>query len=210
MSAPPTREQLLALKQQMETISGGMSLLEKKRDALLQALEKDRRAFRELSRRFQEACERIAFPFTLVRLFEGEATLTLIRSSSRPLRLSSSRHSLMGCSYPQFARTQQPSDQEELLLADPALSSLHMDDLLSELSAADTLLWDYINMKVRIDALERELAKTMRKLNNLEYVIYPSLQSEYKRIRDILQERERQERFTLKKFKRKRAGQQTG
>ena len=46
---PPTREQLLDIRRQMGTVQYGKQLLEKKRDALLRAIEEDRRKFKELA-----------------------------------------------------------------------------------------------------------------------------------------------------------------
>lgn len=72
---PPTREQLLDIRRQMTTVQYGKQLLEKKRDALLRALEEDRRNFKKLDALFREHIKRISFVYTLVRMYEDRKSV---------------------------------------------------------------------------------------------------------------------------------------
>jgi len=87
---------------------------------------------------------------------------------------------------------------------DPAMASIHVDELLETLSGIEPLLWKYINLKAKLDALETEFEKTRRKVNNLEQEMLPELESERKRIMLALSERERDEAFAVKKMLRNR------
>ena len=87
---------------------------------------------------------------------------------------------------------------------DPAMTSLYVDDLLRALSETDRILWPYINLKTKITALENELKRTLLKINTLEYTVLPDLNDQRKLIEEVLGERERQERFSVKKIKRKK------
>lgn len=205
MSLPPTREQLLAIRRRTETIRYGMGLLQKKRDALVLAIEQEKRLFVSLGKKFRELCVRISVVYALVRMYEGQHVLSLLHPGQIPLVVTMERHSLMGCSYAQF----RPAHLEDELHPstmkyDPALASIHLDDLLSALSDADEILWRFINVKAKLVALEKDLKSTMRKINNLEHAVLPELLDEHKRIREILSERERQDRYTMKKMSRKR------
>ncbi|WP_300523747.1 V-type ATP synthase subunit D [Aminiphilus sp.] len=204
MVLSPTREQMLALRRRTETIRYGMGLLQKKRDALVLAIEQERRLFASLGKKFRDLCVRISMVYALVRMYEGQHMLSLLHPGQIPLVVVMERHSLMGCTFAQF----RPAHSEDELHPstmkyDPALASIHLDDLLSALSDADEILWRYINVRAKLVALERDLRNTMRKINNLEHAVLPTLRAEYKRIREILAERERQDRYTLKKMSRR-------
>lgn len=102
MNRPPTRDQLLSLRRQITVVQYGKLLLERKRDALIRAMEDDRRLFRDLEKRFIELCDRLSFSYSLVRIFDGHFALRLLKPVSPPLEIRSSYHVLMGCRYPAF------------------------------------------------------------------------------------------------------------
>ena len=204
MNRPPTRDQLLSLRRQITVVQYGKLLLERKRDALIRAMEDDRRLFRDLEKRFIELCDRLSFSYSLVRIFDGHFALRLLKPVSPPLEISSSYHVLMGCRYPEF---QSPYEglaaQSEGLAYDPALASLNLDDLLKSLEDGKSLVWEFINKKAKLQALDRELKKTLQKINTLQHNLLPSLERDLKRIREILSERERQELFNIKRLRTK-------
>ena len=204
MSRPPTRDQLLSLRRQIVVVQYGKLLLEKKRDALLRAIEDDRRLFKELEKRFSDLCGKLSFSYSLVRIFDGHFALRVLKPVSPPLEIHSALHVLMGCRYPQF---ESPYDglaaESEGLAYDPALASLNLDDLLKSLEEGKPLVWEYINKKAKLQALDRELKRTLQKINTLQHLLLPTLEKDLKRIREILSERERQELFNIKRLRTK-------
>jgi len=204
MSRPPTRDQLLSLRRQIVVVQYGKLLLEKKRDALLRAIEEDRRLFRELEKQFLDLCGKLSFSYSLVRIFDGHFALRVLKPVSPPLEIHSAVHVLMGCRYPQF---DSPfgglSAESEGLAYDPALASLNLDDLLKSLEEGKPLVWEFINKKAKLQALGRELKHPLQKINTLQHPLLPSLEKDLKRIREILSERERQELFNVKRLRTK-------
>ncbi|GAB1486409.1 hypothetical protein MASR2M79_14590 [Aminivibrio sp.] len=79
-----------------------------------------------------------------------------------------------------------------------------MEDLLKAMADGEECMWQYINLKTKITAIERELARTTLKINTLEHILLPSLLKETKRIEDVLSERERQEKFVAKRMGKKK------
>lgn len=204
MNRPPTRDQLLSLRRQITVVQYGKLLLERKRDALIRAMEDDRRLFRELEKRFIELCDRLSFSYSLVRIFDGHFALRLLKPVSPPLEIRSSYHVLMGCRYPAFESPYEGlAAESEGLAYDPALASLNLDDLLKSLEDGKNLVWEFINKKAKLQALDRELKKTLQKINTLQHNLLPSLERDLKRIREILSERERQELFNIKRLRTK-------
>lgn len=203
MALPATREQLLLLRQHMDAVRQGKALLERKRDALLRALEEDRRRFRELQARFEKIGRRVATFYSLLRLYEGQISLDLLRPGMGPIPLESVRHVLMGCAFVEF-RCQ--GEDLRHVSYDPTLASLFTDDLVGALAELDEIFWSYLNLRVKMGALEKALRETVRKTSNLEHRVLPGLREDFVRIRDALVERERQERYTLRKAVRRRSG----
>jgi V/A-type H+-transporting ATPase subunit D len=204
LNRPPTREQLLSLRRQIGVVQYGKLLLEKKRDALIRAIEDDQRLFRELERRFLDLCGRLSFSYSLVRIFDGHFALRVLKPVSPPLEIKSKLHALMGCRYPQFESPYGGlAAESESLAYDPALASLNLDDLLKSLEGGKTLIWEFINKKAKLQALEREKKRTLQKINTLQHLLLPSLEKDLKRIRETLSERERQELFNIKRLRTK-------
>jgi V/A-type H+-transporting ATPase subunit D len=196
----PTREQLLEVRRQAQLVHYGKGLLEKKRDALLRAIEEERREFKRVEAEFKKRLSTLWQAYGRLQLSEGETGIGLMRPS--PLRqLAVSRRSLMGRRFPVFEPT--PESAFTPPSYDPALSSVYTDELVEELEELDKLLWGYLNGKAKLQALENELSRTLVKINTLEHTLLPELGRDERRIQDVLSERERQERYSLKSLMKK-------
>lgn len=208
----PTRDTMMHLRRQTEIVRFGKGLLEKKKDALLRAIDEDRRRLQKIERELLDHVRKTAYSYGIVRMFEGPSFIKLLAVGRKSVSVHSERFNLMGCTYYQYEPRKNREDIpfEEVSL-DPALTSPYVDELVEHLMGTERLLWPYINLKAKLKALEKELKQTMRKVNTLEHTVLPDLKSDMKRIGDILGERERQERFAVKKFsKKKRAGNNSG
>ena len=199
---PPTRNQLLELKRNIYSFEQGKEILEKKRDVLLQLIENDRKGFKDVKSAFLQSCTKIYSSYTLTRLHDGEASISLLGVSIPPSRVSRRLNQAMGCKYPSFFPIEDfPSSTE---LYDPMLFSLHVDMLIHDLAEARKSLWEYINLHVKLKALEGELRKTLLRINTMEQSILPKLEKERRQIALHLSERERQEQFITKSWLKKK------
>ena len=99
---PPTRDQLLELKRTISSMKKGKEILEKKRDALLQMIESDRKKFREVRETFLKSCAKIYSSYALARLHDGEASISLLGISIPLNKVDRSINQAMGCKYPSF------------------------------------------------------------------------------------------------------------
>lgn len=208
---PVSRGELVELSQRIDTIRFGCSLLERKKEALLRAIETDRSVFLDLKREVEDMLSFVSYSYALVQLFEGDSVMALLSWGVEPRKIRIVHHSLMGCRYCQFF----PEDEAKGvvlggMLMDPALASLHVDELLQTLSKIEPLLWKYINLKAKLDALETEFDKTRMKVNNLEQEMLPEMEGERARISLGLSERERDEAFAAKSFLKKRGRSGSG
>ena len=202
---PVSRSDMLEITRQIGNMRFGCSLLERKKEALFKEIEADRSTFRAMRKEVEGMLAFVSYAYALVRLFEGESVKTLLLWGVEPRKVRIVRHTLMGCKYSQFY----PEDKDRGrllggLLMDPALASLHVDELLETLVRIEPLLWRYINLKSKLDALELEFEKTRRKVNNLEQEMLPVLEAQERRIRLALAERERDEAHAVKMMLRKK------
>ncbi len=196
---------MIQLRRHTEIVRFGKGLLEKKKDALLRAIDEDRRRLQKIEKELLAHLRKTAYSYGIVRMFEGPSFIKLFAIGRKSVSVRSERYNLMGCTYYQYEprknRENIPFEEASL---DPALTSPYVDDLVEHLKGTEHLLWPYINLKVKLKALEKELKRTMRKVNTLEHTVLPDLKSDMKRIGDILDERERQERFAFKKFSKRK------
>jgi V/A-type H+-transporting ATPase subunit D len=202
---PISRSELVDLSQGIETVRFGCSLLEKKKEALLRAIEADRVTFNAMRGEVEKMLSFVSYAYALVQLFEGESVMALLSWGVEPRKIRILRQSLMGCRYSQFF----PLDDAKGailsgMLMDPALASMHVDELLQTLSEIEPILWKFVNLKAKLDALEMEFEKTRMKVNNLEQEMLPGMEMERLRISLGLSERERQEAFSVKRLLKKR------
>ncbi len=199
---PPTREQLLDVMRQQEAVKYGKNLLEKKKDVLLRKLEDDRARFRELEEEFTRMTDALGFYYALARMYEGQGIIEMLKPGKREVMVEERITSLMGCSYSQFTPLDYPDDHESYLY-DPAMTSLYVDDLIIAMERTGEILWEYINIRTRIVALESELKKSLLRINSLDQVVLPQLEEEESNINEVLGERSRQEQYAIKKIKKK-------
>jgi len=199
-----TRDRVILLRRQINIVKFGRALLEKKKDALLRAIEEDKKAFSEKERRLKGLVLKLSYSYALVRMYEGPSVVRLLSLGKPKLELKSIVHTLMGCKYLQYQCQKVKNLRLEEVALDPALTSFYIDDLLQTLADIEPVLWDFINIKTKLNSLEMELKKTMMKVNTLDHVVLPKLQTNLSYILNILSERERQERYIAKKVSRRK------
>jgi len=199
---PLTRDQLLEVKRSISSLKKGKEILERKRDTLLQLMEDDKKRFREIKGAFLRSCTKIYSSYALARLHDGEASISLLGISIPQSKVAQRLNQAMGCKYPSFYPDENfPSPME---LYDPMLFSIYIDMLIQDLAEARKVLWEYINLHVKLKALEGELHKTLLRINTMEQNLLPKLEEEKRQITFYLNEKERQERFITKSWLKKR------
>lgn len=204
MASPATRDRLLAVSSQIGDVVFGKGLLEKKRDALMRAMEGEKKRFESVKARFKQLSSEISTIYGLVRAYDGAEAVEILGLQRSPLFILARRESLMGCGYTSFVPDDGENRFNQSMAMDPALTSLYMEELVNLISICEPTLWEYVTLRSKIKAFEAELKKTNLKINSLEYSLLPSLIDEKRRIIEVISERERQERFSIKKLTKKK------
>lgn len=194
----PNRMMLIRLKQRLELARRGHKLLKNKQEKLMQnffALVSETTALRaEVEKSFMDIS---------VRYLEGRAATdrqTLedaLALSTRVGELEVAVRHEMNISSPAFSlRVPERDLAYPLATAHPSL-----DEAFEKLFAAVPGLLDLAGKEHTLFRMADELEKTRRRVNALEYVLIPDLESVIRSIDDKLSEQERSNQIRLMKIK---------
>lgn len=199
-----TRSELLARRAQIALALQGRDVLEEKRNQLMEEFRK----VADVVLSGSEELDRAA-AFARRHLAQAEATagaeavrsaalatrtaipLTASITSVIGVRIAAIEHGPVG-----LARTARGYSLQGTSAAIDAAAAQY-ETLLS-------MVLDLATHELRLRRLVDEIGKTTRRVNALEAVVIPRLQREKRAIQAVLEERERQDRFRLKRFSTRR------
>ena len=199
MNIVPTRMELLKKKSQIKLAKKGHDLLRKKRDALIleffKILKKARNLRKELNQRVREANRSVFYASLLSSSLDLEVLSGLNRSK---LELEVTESNVMGVKIPKMSYSLSFSSNFPEFLATSQLYNVirnykHILKLVVEIAEIET----------SVKRILKEIEKTKRRVNALEYVVLPKLDKEVSYIKQRLDEIERDSFVSLKIIKRK-------
>jgi V/A-type H+-transporting ATPase subunit D len=195
----------LGLRTQLALAHRGRDLLEDKRDKLLEE-------FRSVAGRAlagEGALERAAADarkaLARAEAFDGPEVVHSAAAAGRSsIDLETRIETVMGV---RIADIQQvPIGRTRLDRGTAAATtSAHVDLAAERFEVELELLLEHANRELRLRRLAREIATTTRRVNALEFAVIPRLQADAAAIQAVLDERERQDRFRLKRIKERKA-----
>jgi len=197
-----TRQELLKLKTKTKNAQRGRSLLKDKRDSLMkhffeimkEAMElraKFERDYGELFGLFQQAVTRV----------DSAYLATLTETVTVQLDLQSTTKSIMSVKIPQLT-SQVTGDPTQYSLRE---TNAQLDLSLQGLRELIPDILRLIEVEHTALLLAREIEKTRRRVNSLDYVVIPELQTHTKGVRAKLEEQARDATIALMKVKQKMA-----
>ncbi len=200
-----TRSELLAHRSQLDLARRGRDLLEDKRDELMKEFRKvadlvlsgegalDHAA--AAARRLLAAAEAFDGP-DLVQS-AAPADTAGIPLEARPIHIMGVR--IADIEYGPVRRS--PMDRGYALNA----TSVRIDDAADAFETELELALELAGKELRLRRLVEEIATTTRRVNALDNIVIPQLERETAVIQSVLDEREREDRFRLKRAKEQRA-----
>ena len=201
-----TRSELLAHRSRLDLARRGRDLLEDKRDQLM----KEFRKVADLVLSGEGALERAAagarLALATAESFDGPDAVrsaSAVRSpgitvEARPVYIMGVR--IADIEYPPVRRS--AVDRGYGLTG----SSARIDRAAELFETEIELALELAARELRLRRLVEEIGATTRRVNALENIVIPQLEEETVRIESILDERERQDRFRLKRAKAQRRG----
>lgn len=199
----PTREQLLLLKRQHEVIRKGLDLLKSKREALMKEffgiVEESIGMRNDLTALLTKA-ER---DLQMARAIAGPEVESFATAAKREVSLAIKVKNIWGVFVPEIEETALVRTLEARDISPVGERALVIETARQFESAAD-LIVRIASREVRLTRLGEMIRSDTRKVNAISEVILPSLSRRIKYITRMLEEREREEIFRLKRNKAKR------
>lgn len=199
----PTRSALLERKAQIGLAKQGKELLDEKRAALVQEIMRIAGEVMEEASTLDEVAEGARRALARAEAFAGpEAVRSAALSTRSELPLKVETVNVMGVRVPKIEQRRVSRsffDRGYSLTG----TSILIDEAASEFEAELDIIIELAESELRLQRLAQELQTTTRRLNALEHVLIPRLESERDYIQFVLGERERSDHFRLKLAKRR-------
>lgn len=199
----PTREQLLTLKRQHEVIRKGLDLLKSKREALMKEffgiVEESIGMRNDLTGLLTKA-ER---DLQVARALAGAEVESFANAAKREVSLAIKVKNIWGVFVPEIEETALVRTLEARDVS-PVGERAQVIETARQFESAADLIVRIASREVRLTRLGEMIRSDTRKINAITEVILPSLSRRIKYITRMLEEREREEIFRLKRNKAKR------
>ncbi|WKZ32202.1 MAG: V-type ATP synthase subunit D [Thermodesulfobacteriota bacterium] len=199
----PTREQFMALRRRYEVIGKGLELLKSKREALMKEffgiVDESIRMREELNNLLADAQRRVE----RARAIDGASIESFAHASKRSVPLSIKARNIWGIFIPEIDEVSLTRSLEARDIS-PLGERAEVLDAAKEFEAATELIVKIASREIRLTRIGEVIRSDSRKINAISEVILPSIKDRIKYIERVLEEREREEIFRLKRNKAKR------
>ncbi|MFO7872237.1 MAG: V-type ATP synthase subunit D [Candidatus Undinarchaeales archaeon] len=201
LSVNPTRMELLKLGKKIKLTTKGHKLLKEKLDALImrfmKLIDKQSELREEVEDYFEEAFN------ALMRAQAVSGTLD-VRSAALAVKempdVKVEQKNIMGVKLPKLEVQEEKRDMSNRGYG-PLQTSVAIDEAAGKYERAIKLVIELAELESSVQLLGKEIEKTKRRVNALEYIMIPRLKATKKFISMRLDELEREDLFRLKKIK---------
>jgi len=199
-----TRSELLARRADIALARQGLDVLEEKREQLMAEYRKTADVFLAGAAALEEAAAQGRRALAVAESMDGPEAVRSAGLAAAEIPVSTSVTAIMGVRIADitYEPVGRPTAGHGYSLAG---TTPRIDRVAEQFGAVLSMLLDLATSELRLRRLVAEIGRTTRRVNALETVIIPRLEQELARIQDILDERERQDHFRLKRFRTRRA-----
>lgn len=200
INIPPTRSNLLYMKQALRQAREGYEILDKKREVLTTELVHWAHDAEMHQQQLWELLEVAYHALEEARLMMGRERVEWAALAAREsIEVQIKLRSIMGVPIPTVESYGFPPEMT-YGLGDTTVSLDEASTLFREVLAQ---IPEYAELVTSVWRLAKELQKTQRRVNALQYIFIPDYQATVAFIESTLEEREREETFRLKRIKSK-------
>lgn len=197
----PTRSEELRLKESIELAENGHGILEKKRDGLIVEFMEIAGDAREVNQELADMYSEARLKLLLAKVYDGEDS---IRANAFPItnepKISSTTQNIMGVVVPEI---EGESIRRDILEKEYGVTSAtsRIDSTADKYEELLEKVVDAAETQTKILKLLNEIEKTKRRVNALEHKVIPEQKEALGKISQMLEEKEREETFRMKKIK---------
>lgn len=200
----PTRMNMLAKRAQIKLAADGVTLLEGKREALLKELLTRARELRNLRNELHTRGRHATIELTIARAIRGTPELrSAAVAGRRELDIEVKTEKVWGLQLGLIEQSRVVRNHTERGFGMLDTSS----HTFEAAAAAEQMVEQLIRcapVEMNIQLIGEEVKKTSRRINALEEYLLPKLREEVRMILSVLEEREREDTFRLKRIKKKK------
>ena len=198
----PTRMELTRLKKKLVTAVRGHKLLKDKRDELMRQFLDKVRENKALREEVETALVSANQNFMLARAgMPDEMLNTALLAPKQELTISAGTQNVMSVEIPDFDFKTRTPDQNDMYSYGFAFTTGDLDDAILSLSEVFPKMLKLAEVEKSCQLMAAEIEKTRRRVNALEHVMIPELQTNVKYITMKLDENERSTQIRLMKVK---------
>lgn len=202
LNVNPTRMELKRLKTRLITARRGHKLLKDKRDELMKQFLDIVRINKGLREEVEAALAKAYKSFTIASaVMSPEFLEQSLMYPKQSISLDMSFKNVMSVDVPVYTFKTKNDDPSEIFPYSYAQTSGELDDAVLELSKTMQKLLELAEMEKSAQLLAKEIEKTRRRVNALEYVMIPQLDETVRYITMKLDENERGNLTRLMKVK---------
>ena len=188
----PTRMELSRLKSRRTTAVRGHKLLKDKRDELMRQFLEVVHRNKELRAKVESGLMEAHGAFTVAASVMSQEMLEQALSyPKQSVALDMSFQNIMSVEVPKYTFRTQNDDPSEIFPYGFAQTSGELDDALEALSSVFQDMLELAQVEKTMQLLASEIEKTRRRVNALEYVMIPEMETNIKYISMKLDENER-------------------
>lgn len=197
----PTRSEELRLKDSIKLAENGHSILEQKRDGLIHEFMKVVDDAQDVNQQLANLYSEARLKLLLTEVYDGESALranALTEENGSSIQMES--QNIMGVKVPEIEsiKVKRGLMEREYGLS---TSSSRVDSTADKYEELLEKIVDAAETQTKIIRLLNEIEKTKRRVNALEHKIIPEMEAGLNKVSQMLEEREREETFRMKKIK---------
>ncbi len=194
----PTRMELFRLKRRLELATRGHKLLKDKLEALVRELMPLIPKYRELLAQVEAKLAGALRRFALAAAASSEGAVeSAVAQNVQPVEIDYERAWHMGVTLPKFGAPKLPTRYAYSFIETAA----DLDETIESMQELPALLLELARIEHSLYTIARELERTRRRANALEYVVIPELADTRKEIEQKIRELERSDISRLMKVK---------
>ena len=194
----PTRMELFRMKRRLELATRGHKLLKDKLEALVRELMPLIPQYKKLLAEVEATLGGALRRFALAAAASpAGAVETAVAQNVQPIDVSYERAWYMGVTLPKFGEPKLPTRYAYSFVETAA----ELDTTVESMKDLPALLLDLARIEHSLYTIARELERTRRRANALEYVVIPELTETRKEIESKIRELERSDISRLMKVK---------
>jgi V/A-type H+-transporting ATPase subunit D len=200
----PTRMNLLQRRGQLRLAQKGVDLLKKKRDALVAEFFGLVREALEARKALNQGAKEAYAALLLAQAFDGPEAVAGASLGVPPVEgVEAEVENVWGSKVPRLRAT-----FPEVLLSPVGTPAYTLEAQKAFRRYAEALV-QVANTETRLKKIGEEIKKTTRRVNALEQVVIPGIRGQIRFIQQVLEQREREDTFRLKRIKGKIEARET-